>query len=69
MVREPWLGTQVWCWAGRVPTLVEALDRVVAGHPERAMLVGDGVTTTSPDLLPPPSEATCPRPVRRPPCG
>ncbi len=31
---EPWLGTQVRCYPGRVRTIVEALDRAVRLFPD-----------------------------------
>ncbi len=33
--REPWLGTEVLCYPGRVRTIVEALDRAVRSFPDR----------------------------------
>ncbi|MHB8451580.1 MAG: class I adenylate-forming enzyme family protein [Mycobacteriales bacterium] len=38
LVREPWLGNEVTCYADRVPTLVHALDRAVARFPESTAL-------------------------------
>jgi long-chain acyl-CoA synthetase len=37
-VLEPWLGTQVRCYPGRVLTIVEALDRSVTSFPNRVAL-------------------------------
>ncbi|MEW6155286.1 MAG: AMP-binding protein [Actinomycetota bacterium] len=38
LVLEPWLGSQVRCYPGRVRTIVEALDRAVRLHGERTAL-------------------------------
>ncbi|HEX8771443.1 MAG TPA: long-chain fatty acid--CoA ligase, partial [Acidimicrobiales bacterium] len=38
LVLEPWLGTEVRCYGGRVLTIVEALDRAVAMFPDRTAL-------------------------------
>jgi long-chain acyl-CoA synthetase len=38
LVLEPWLGTEVRCYANRVRTIVEALDRAVRLFPDRVAL-------------------------------
>jgi long-chain acyl-CoA synthetase len=38
LVLEPWLGTEVRCYADRVRTIVEALDRAVRLFPDRTAL-------------------------------
>ncbi|MFN2606311.1 MAG: class I adenylate-forming enzyme family protein [Acidimicrobiales bacterium] len=48
LVLEPWLGTMVRCYPGRVRTIVEALDRAVREFGDRVALeaaAGDGAVT------------------------